>query len=179
MVDYIMDPSHASGKISHHSVRLGWIRPGYDADLVVWDSHPLALGATPLQVVADGTTLVNASEKLWEQSLRRPQVFSPAPPSRSPTVINNEKTCVAGQKSIVLRGITKSHLEGLRTSVLDSATAVVLDGQLQCVGGASCTAVASAAVGRGVPEMHLKDGYILPVRRAWSGLEKPKMGMNC
>jgi imidazolonepropionase-like amidohydrolase len=30
-----------------------WI-VGYDADLVIWDSHPLALGATPVQVLIDG-----------------------------------------------------------------------------------------------------------------------------
>ena len=27
---------------------------GWDADLVIWDSHPLALGATPIQVIIDG-----------------------------------------------------------------------------------------------------------------------------
>lgn len=30
------------------------MRPGYDADIVVWDSHPLSIGATPLQVWIDG-----------------------------------------------------------------------------------------------------------------------------
>lgn len=34
--------------------RIGFVREGYDADLVVWDSHPLALGATPQQVWIDG-----------------------------------------------------------------------------------------------------------------------------
>ncbi|KAF9481555.1 carbohydrate esterase family 9 protein [Pholiota conissans] len=34
--------------------RIGYIRKGYDADLVIWDSHPLALGATPVQVFIDG-----------------------------------------------------------------------------------------------------------------------------
>ncbi|KAI6000811.1 hypothetical protein EDD15DRAFT_2362285 [Pisolithus albus] len=34
--------------------RLGYIKEGYDADLVIWDSHPLALGTTPLQVFIDG-----------------------------------------------------------------------------------------------------------------------------
>ena len=130
---------------------------------MVWDSHPLALGATPLHVVADGITLVNASERLWKQSLKREQVFSPAPPSRSPAV-NEKKTCSAGQKDIILRGITKSFLNGMQTSVLDGATAVVLDGQLQCVGGASCETVASTAIGRGIPEMHMEDGHLLPVR---------------
>ncbi|KAJ7722728.1 hypothetical protein DFH07DRAFT_1006316, partial [Mycena maculata] len=34
--------------------RIGFVKPGYDADIVVWDSHPLALGATPSQVFIDG-----------------------------------------------------------------------------------------------------------------------------
>ncbi|PIL36090.1 hypothetical protein GSI_01750 [Ganoderma sinense ZZ0214-1] len=34
--------------------RVGFIREGYDADIVLWDSHPLSLGATPLQVIIDG-----------------------------------------------------------------------------------------------------------------------------
>ncbi|KAH9040638.1 carbohydrate esterase family 9 protein [Lactarius pseudohatsudake] len=34
--------------------RIGYIREGWDADLVIWDSHPLALGATPTQVYIDG-----------------------------------------------------------------------------------------------------------------------------
>ncbi|KAJ7731104.1 hypothetical protein DFH07DRAFT_1065777 [Mycena maculata] len=34
--------------------RIGRLIPGYDADVVLWDSHPLALGATPKQVFIDG-----------------------------------------------------------------------------------------------------------------------------
>ncbi|KAJ2931515.1 hypothetical protein H1R20_g5580, partial [Candolleomyces eurysporus] len=34
--------------------RIGYVKEGYDADLVIWDSHPLALGATPKQVFIDG-----------------------------------------------------------------------------------------------------------------------------
>ncbi|OBZ68120.1 hypothetical protein A0H81_11871 [Grifola frondosa] len=34
--------------------RIGYVKEGYDADLVLWDSHPLALGATPKQVWIDG-----------------------------------------------------------------------------------------------------------------------------
>ncbi|KAG7444373.1 carbohydrate esterase family 9 protein [Guyanagaster necrorhizus] len=34
--------------------RIGIIKEGYDADIVVWDSHPLAIGATPKQVYIDG-----------------------------------------------------------------------------------------------------------------------------
>ncbi|KAJ7931230.1 carbohydrate esterase family 9 protein [Mycena leptocephala] len=34
--------------------RIGRIIEGYDADIIVWDSHPLALGAAPKQVFIDG-----------------------------------------------------------------------------------------------------------------------------
>ncbi|KAG5648502.1 hypothetical protein DXG03_003113 [Asterophora parasitica] len=34
--------------------RIGFVKAGYDADLIIWDSHPLTLGATPEQVYIDG-----------------------------------------------------------------------------------------------------------------------------
>jgi Amidohydrolase family len=43
-------PAELAG-LSH---RIGYIKSGHDADLVIWDSHPLALGATPNQVFIDG-----------------------------------------------------------------------------------------------------------------------------
>ncbi|TFK44767.1 carbohydrate esterase family 9 protein [Crucibulum laeve] len=41
-------------KVMGQDHRIGFIKPGYDADIVLWDSHPLALGATPKQVYIDG-----------------------------------------------------------------------------------------------------------------------------
>ncbi|KAI0266867.1 carbohydrate esterase family 9 protein [Gloeopeniophorella convolvens] len=40
--------------------RIGYIKEGWDADLVLWDSHPLALGATPTQVYIDGIAQLDA-----------------------------------------------------------------------------------------------------------------------
>ncbi|KAH7929866.1 composite domain of metallo-dependent hydrolase [Leucogyrophana mollusca] len=40
--------------------RIGYVKAGYDADLVIWDSHPLALGATPVQVIIDGIPQLDA-----------------------------------------------------------------------------------------------------------------------
>lgn len=42
--------------------RVGYLRPGYDADIVVWDSHPLSIGATPLQVYIDGRTTLDTKK---------------------------------------------------------------------------------------------------------------------
>ncbi|KAF7334287.1 Carbohydrate esterase family 9 protein [Mycena sanguinolenta] len=41
-------------KVLGQDHRIGRITEGYDADIVVWDSHPLSLGATPRQVFIDG-----------------------------------------------------------------------------------------------------------------------------
>lgn len=49
-------PAFAAG-LSH---RIGILREGADADLVLWDSHPLQLGATPRKVWIDGILQVDA-----------------------------------------------------------------------------------------------------------------------
>ena len=36
------------------SHRIGYLRAGSDADVVIWDTHPLQLGATPVHVWIDG-----------------------------------------------------------------------------------------------------------------------------
>lgn len=41
--------------------RIGLVKAGHDADIVVWDSHPLALGATPKQVYIDGIPQIESS----------------------------------------------------------------------------------------------------------------------
>ncbi|WFD30534.1 hypothetical protein MSPP1_001555 [Malassezia sp. CBS 17886] len=40
--------------------RIGFVREGHDADLVLWDRHPLVLGATPTHVIVDGRVEVRA-----------------------------------------------------------------------------------------------------------------------
>ncbi|KAI0920873.1 hypothetical protein AcW2_006015 [Taiwanofungus camphoratus] len=52
-------PATAAG-VSH---RIGILREGADADVVLWDSHPLQLGATPQKVWIDGILQVGADEE--------------------------------------------------------------------------------------------------------------------
>ncbi|ESK94416.1 carbohydrate esterase family 9 protein [Moniliophthora roreri MCA 2997] len=59
-------PAIALG-LSH---RIGILRKGSDADLVIWDSHPLHMGATPLQVWIDGT-LQNQQQKNFNSTIQR------------------------------------------------------------------------------------------------------------
>ncbi|KAG6872404.1 hypothetical protein C0995_009994 [Termitomyces sp. Mi166 len=53
-------PAKAAG-VGH---RVGSLGVGYDADVVIWDSHPLALGATPVQVYIDGISQIAEPEVL-------------------------------------------------------------------------------------------------------------------
>ncbi|KAJ7154776.1 carbohydrate esterase family 9 protein [Mycena filopes] len=39
--------------------RIGRLIEGYDADIIIWDSHPLALGAAPTQVFIDGIAQIS------------------------------------------------------------------------------------------------------------------------
>jgi hypothetical protein len=43
-----------SAKAAGMDHRMGHLKDGYDADVVVWDSFPLTLGATPVQTYVDG-----------------------------------------------------------------------------------------------------------------------------
>jgi imidazolonepropionase-like amidohydrolase len=52
-------PASAAG-LAH---RIGILRDGADADVVLWDSHPLHLGATPLQVWIDGIQQIPSPSK--------------------------------------------------------------------------------------------------------------------
>ncbi|KJA17916.1 hypothetical protein HYPSUDRAFT_45759 [Hypholoma sublateritium FD-334 SS-4] len=63
-------PARAAG-LGH---RVGTIAEGYDADIVVWDSHPLALGATPIQVYIDGIAQLKGTI-----SLSKPAEFQDLP----------------------------------------------------------------------------------------------------
>ncbi|PWN52606.1 hypothetical protein IE53DRAFT_311777 [Violaceomyces palustris] len=46
----ITAPAEALG-LGH---RIGYVKEGHDADLVLWNTHPLRLGSTPEQVIIDG-----------------------------------------------------------------------------------------------------------------------------
>ncbi|TFK91320.1 composite domain of metallo-dependent hydrolase [Polyporus arcularius HHB13444] len=54
--------------------RIGYVKEGYDADIVLWDSHPLALGATPQQVWIDGVPQLSPA-----YTLDKPDSFQHVP----------------------------------------------------------------------------------------------------
>ncbi|KAI9060397.1 carbohydrate esterase family 9 protein [Trametes sanguinea] len=136
--------------------RIGFVKEGYDADLILWDSHPLALGATPQQVWIDGLAQLDAPHLLSKPaSLQRPPKtpnfdkeaedavkYDGLPPldpvpSKARTVVFTNVSSVylreAGDVSEVYSARTESGADGV---------VVVRDGKVVCAGSADSACVA-------------------------------------
>lgn len=141
---------------------------GYDADLVIWDSHPLALGATPIQVFIDGVEIFGG--KTVEKKLRGPIHASEAPPQRLFEEAESLSLDGVGKKLLtqdfIATGITKAYLrdgDGLNefSTTDETLTMVVRNGSIICL-SASCNEEVETAVKQGAEIHNLKNGYILP-----------------
>lgn len=143
----------------HH--RIGFVKPGYDADIVVWDSHPLSVGATPLQVYIDGKATLAVD---WRKDASVPQAQA-KPKMRAETPARDIKEFCSrsptGSENIVITGISKSYLQSPQVKASgDSLTMVISSGKIACLGGHECmtsmTSMSDADV------ISLQDGYVLP-----------------
>ncbi|KAJ7678489.1 hypothetical protein B0H17DRAFT_1206732 [Mycena rosella] len=127
--------------------RIGYIKEGWDADLVIWDSHPLALGATPVQVFIDGVPqLENA------HVVQKPDIFQHSPtvpnfdkeaqeavkheglPPLEPTSVGRRPVVFVNVRSVFTPGV--SGVGELFSATDDSAlgTVVAEEGRITCVG---------------------------------------------
>lgn len=146
--------------------RVGYARAGYDADLVVWDSHPLSIGATALNVFVDGKDVLDA--KKTEESLANvdsQDLRSLEPPLMRPIVATDvkEKLCneveLKGAKFTVT-GIQRSYLSADSESTMryGGLTMVVDHGKIICFDSADRCASSSTDS----TTISLKNGHVLP-----------------
>lgn len=133
--------------------RLGKIKPGYDADIVVWDSDPLSVGATPVQVWIDGTAQFEDPVEL-QKPLSAPMV-----PDLSLNTTNEE---TGQQENVIFSGVTKVLLsDDEETTASETPFHVIVSGgQIVCVG--LCGTELSAATSSGAKTIHLNNGYLTP-----------------
>lgn len=131
--------------------RLGKIKPGYDADIVVWDSDPLSVGATPVQVWIDGTAQYEDPVEL-EKPLAAPMV-----PDES---LNATTIETAQLENVVLSGVSQVLLSGHEdaTTAETPVNVVITNGKVTCIG--KCSEMVSAATADGAKAIHLKNGYL-------------------
>lgn len=161
--------------------RIGYVRTGYDADLVVWDSHPLSVGATPKQVFIDGKATLDPV-KVEESTAKvvtqqGSDVYRGAgKPAMRATITEEERAQVCSRPGqvFVISGIRKSFLaefpsllytDEIERRVEDNITMIIENGQVTCIGGnATCTTAAvrlqQQRRDEGVVSIDLKDGHL-------------------
>ncbi|CAG8532689.1 3998_t:CDS:10, partial [Paraglomus occultum] len=143
-------PARALG-IDH---RVGTIAVGYDADVLVWNRHPLALGAYPLEVYIDGIPQFNTSPSVLSGPTDEAYTFYNA--TRHSPVDNKERVV----SSVIIKNIGKifvgeeSIMESTPTS---SLTITVNEGRIMCI-GPDCSTTNTI----GYDVVDLQGGYILP-----------------
>ncbi|KAH8662401.1 hypothetical protein BX600DRAFT_414492 [Xylariales sp. PMI_506] len=164
--------------------RIGYVRPGYDADLVVWDAHPLSIGATPRQVYIDGVALLDPAQveanmdyHQTTQTISKEGNSSMAisatssPPKMRPQIADDVKSKLCDVDNIKTKGFI---ITGIRQSFLgnihpggeagSNLTLVVSsNGQVVCLGtSAHCDSQVLIAHQSGVVNINLSDGYLTP-----------------
>ncbi|KAK1826394.1 hypothetical protein QBC39DRAFT_376548 [Podospora conica] len=133
--------------------RLGKIKPGFDADIVVWDSDPLSVGATPAQVWIDGTAQFEDPVQL-----KKPVATLIVPDEDLGRVVE-EPTAM---KNVVFTGV--STLLIASSELPDTLEAgkshnvVFSNGRTTCIG--PCTTELETASTNNIPIVDLKNGYI-------------------
>ncbi|KAK8845279.1 hypothetical protein IAR55_005992 [Kwoniella newhampshirensis] len=142
---YGLDSAQALGSVTTHSAkamgmdhRVGYIREGYDADLVVWDSYPLSLGATPKQTYIDGIPqLVDqyvASKPKGQEPFASVDYHIEAQEAidaRGDQNLRAKRTV----SNVVFTNVSHVYLPGLSEAAsFGESTVVVEDGQIACIG---------------------------------------------
>lgn len=135
--------------------RIGFIKKGYDADIAVWDSHPLALGATPKQVFIDGieqlkSPFTAAKPEAFQKSPRTPNFDSEAEdavkynglPPLAPGKSLKKRVVFTNVSSLTVRA--KHSSDGLLSSFSSSenkfGNVIIENGRIACAGSqTSCS----------------------------------------
>lgn len=138
------------------SHRIGYLRKGYDADVVIWDSHPLSVGATPQQVFIDGIAqliepnVLTKPERLqlepktpnWDKAAREAVKYEGLPP------LHGKKTkgtiAFVNVNELIEKDATGTVLLSLRhdspSRTKGGGVIIIADGRIQCAGtSASCS----------------------------------------
>lgn len=148
--------------------RIGYLRPGYDADVVLWDSHPLRLGSRTLQVWIDGVPVITDFAGI---QLSPPR--SVDPPIQRPSIdeyVDEVSGCHMGEKTFIVNGIRQAFSRDGTGGLIELSgedggiSAVFIDGELKCLDRAErCHTWEAAALENGARITTLRNGFLLPV----------------
>ncbi|RAO69059.1 uncharacterized protein BHQ10_005071 [Talaromyces amestolkiae] len=137
--------------------RVGYTKPGYDADLVVWNAHPLSAGASPLQVYIDGRpTLEEKLERSEPARVQKPEMRAEAAPEDVEAFCSESKQDI----TVLITGISTSYLENthIKQSSEGNLTMVLANGKIDCLGQHDqCVSTKSFD-----KVISLRNGHVLP-----------------
>lgn len=151
--------------------RLGKIKLGFDADVVVWDSDPLSVGAAPVQVWIDGTAQFEDPYELGKPTAGRETIV----PDEKLQVIPGEPIRA---KDVVFTGVSRVFYGERKHYVLakggeeEAVNVAISDGKVTCIG--KCDAQLQAASESGSHVVHLDEGSITHSFTAFGSL----LGLN-
>ncbi|XDG05279.1 hypothetical protein ABKA04_004894 [Annulohypoxylon sp. FPYF3050] len=130
--------------------RIGKVKPGFDADIVVWDSDPLSVGAAPVQVWIDGTPQFDDPVEL-----RKP-FASPSSLQEVPAATDE----ISFIGDVIFTGVSKSFLSPAFQSGAHSqnSTVAISGGKITCVG--VCEEEIEIASKSGTKIISLQNGYL-------------------
>ncbi|KAI8989306.1 hypothetical protein BDB01DRAFT_718349 [Pilobolus umbonatus] len=146
-------PANAIG-LGH---RIGSLKVGYDADLVIWDREPLELGASPLQVIIDGVPIFE-DHPIQSAVLKKGDISE----GSSRVTEEKNKSQMTDAKSFILNNARYSFLgPELKEGPIQL---VVKEGSIICIGVDCSSSIVSIESTQDVPlpEYDIQGGYILP-----------------
>ncbi|KAK4131299.1 hypothetical protein BT67DRAFT_458164 [Trichocladium antarcticum] len=143
--------------------RLGKIKPGFDADIVVWDSDPLSVGAAPVQVWIDGTAQFDDPVEL-----KKPRVELIVPDESLSKIPEGP----VWMDEVVFTGVATVLLKSEVKDVASKNTVVLSKGKVTCIG--ACEAELQAASKTNTPIINLNNGYLTESFTAFGS----KIGLN-
>ncbi|KAM0816692.1 putative Amidohydrolase [Seiridium cardinale] len=131
--------------------RIGKIKPGFDADIAVWDSDPLSIGAAPVQVWIDGTAQFEHPVELDKSAV------GPFEASRGPVDIPQKPVAVS---DVIFTGVSASFLSDnvAQPSESDNIIVAISNGKISCIG--QCIDELRAASQSDTRVVHLENGHI-------------------
>ncbi|KAK6910652.1 hypothetical protein I203_104684 [Kwoniella mangroviensis CBS 8507] len=159
--------------------RIGYLREGYDADVVVWDSFPLVLGATPKQTYIDGIPQIispvlhekpaEAQEIPKQEKGKWDKEIQEALNTRGDPDLRPKKSV----KNVIYQGVGEFHLSPQELSLLHEdqvdisvfennagGVVIVKDGEITCAG--DCKVEDELKGGLDFEVVDLKGGAITP-----------------
>ncbi|KAL1639374.1 hypothetical protein SLS58_007955 [Diplodia intermedia] len=143
--------------------RIGKVKPGYDADVVVWDSDPLSVGAAPAQVWIDGTAQYEKPFLLNKPWSGPPSVDALTAP---PHVDDDEEEDLAiPSANLIFTNITTTLHPSFPSSPAP-AVLIITAGALTCLG--PCTAALAATSRTTHTTIPLRAGHLTPALTAFA-----------